>query len=542
MLQDGSTRIPGELARRESLTLCAWLTPLAASGFAPIIHPQTPATEAHGMRVIRHGLRLVAGLIGGLLAGLLSLPALAPTALAQTPAPAPAATRPPPSLAERSLAAGYRALFHCNGRHAGGQTVDQVERDEILNTYRDYDWPFTFTSAPKFDDAAKLVFVDYNPQSPPRMAVWRDHFGCIVLPVGAELLDYLPRLASARPLPKEPSPEAWPKGDAAGKGKPLSRKARAALDAVFEKAFNGNYGSGVTTTSVLVATPDALLAERYHASYGPFAATRTWSAAKTLAATLIGARLHNGKLRLDQRPALPEWSASGDPRGAITLEHLLHMASGLDPSPAGNRTDEIYFGGGLVSQYASRSTLLAAPGRVFTYANNDTMNAVRLLGSTFPNRQEYWEWTQAFLERLGMTHTVLGADWSGDYVMASQVWTTARDLARLGILYLNDGVAGGDRVLSSDWIKYIATPAPAQPPATSRDGTAQPGYGAQVWLYGQRHGLPEGTFAAQGNRGQYLMIIPTRNLVIVRRGADGPAFSFNMVRFTADVLAALDTR
>jgi CubicO group peptidase (beta-lactamase class C family) len=470
-------------------------------------------------------------------------------AFAQTPAPAsqtaaPASTRPPPTLAERSLAAGYKALFHCNGRYAAGLTVEQVERDEIRQTYRDYEWPFTFTSAPTFNDAAKTVSVTYAPQARPRYAVWRDHFGCIVAPPGMMdvVLERLPRRATPSPTPTGPSPRVWPQGDAPGTGKKLSRRQQAAIDAVFARAFDGTYGSGSVTTAVLVASPDALLAERYHPDYGPFTPQRTWSAAKTLSATLIGARIHEGRLRRDQRPVLPEWSAPDDPRGAITLEHLLHMASGLDPSPAGNRTDEIYFGGGLVAQHASRGALLSTRGTVFTYANNDTMNAVRLLGSTFVSREEFWDWTATFLDRLGMTRTYLGADWQGDYVMASQVWTTARDLARLGVLYLNDGVAGGSRFLTSDWIAYMATPAPAQPQLVSASGEQLPGYGAQVWLWGERHGLPAGSFAAQGNRGQYLMIIPARNLVIVRRGVDGPGAGFDVARFSADVLKALDAR
>jgi CubicO group peptidase (beta-lactamase class C family) len=112
------------------------------------------------------------------------------------------------------------------------------------------------------------------------------------------------------------------------------------------------------------------------------------------------------------------------------------------------------------------------------------------------------------------------------------VWTTARDLARLALLYANDGVAGGTRLLPTGWAKFVATPAGAQP----GDGA---GYGAGFWLFGPADGLPAGTYAMNGNRGQYVVIIPAADLVIVRRGYDATGVSFDIPRFAHDVAATL---
>jgi CubicO group peptidase (beta-lactamase class C family) len=144
------------------------------------------------------------------------------------------------------------------------------------------------------------------------------------------------------------------------------------------------------------------------------------------------------------------------------------------------------------------------------------------------------------LWKIGMRRTFPETDWQGNYILSSQVWTTARDLARLGQLYLQDGVWNGERLLPEGWSKYVATPAPAQP-ANATNGNA-PGYGAQFWLFGPKQGLPEGTYAMQGNRGQYVMIVPARDIVVVRRGFDamGGGKQFDVARFTADVLASLD--
>ena len=140
------------------------------------------------------------------------------------------------------------------------------------------------------------------------------------------------------------------------------------------------------------------------------------------------------------------------------------------------------------------------------------------------------------LLKIGMTRTTPETDWRGDFVFSSQVWTTARDLARLGLLYLGDGTWQGERILPEGWTGFVATPAPDQPEG---DG---PGYGAQFWLFGPEQGMPEGSYAAMGSRGQYVMIVPARDIVIVRRGFDpvGDGVSFDIARFSADILAAID--
>src|SRR5690606_6646209 len=104
------------------------------------------------------------------------------------------------------------------------------------------------------------------------------------------------------------------------------------------------------------------------------------------------------------------------------------------------------------------------------------------------------------------------------------VWSTARDLARLGQFWLQDGVWAGRRILPEGWMRYMTTPSGPQPEAS------QPGYGATLWLYGARHKLPEGSFAAQGNRGQTVMVVPAQRLVIVRRGEDPVGGNFDGVR------------
>jgi CubicO group peptidase (beta-lactamase class C family) len=125
-------------------------------------------------------------------------------------------------------------------------------------------------------------------------------------------------------------------------------------------------------------------------------------------------------------------------------------------------------------------------------------------------------------------------DGNNDYLSSGQCWSTARDLGRLGLLYLADGRWNGERLLPADWPNYVATAAPGQ---SDRAATALR-YGAQFWIYGGRNGLPADAYSAVGARGQYVMIVPSENLVVVRRGFDSEK-SFNISQFTADVIKAL---
>ncbi len=149
------------------------------------------------------------------------------------------------------------------------------------------------------------------------------------------------------------------------------------------------------------------------------------------------------------------------------------------------------------------------------YENYDTILGIAALKSTLENRKEYLEFPRrALFDRLGMHNTIPGVDRFGNYVMSSQVYTTARDLARLGLLYLNNGVWNGEQVLSESWVKFVRTPALS----TKTMGNF---YGGQWWLPSdQRIDVPQDAYEMAGHRGQYVIVIPSYDLVIVRRGLD----------------------
>ena len=433
---------------------------------------------------------------------------LAGPAFAQTPSGEP-------TPAVRAMAAGYKALMVCgavkNAEAAGGRrTLESVEANELVGIYPELD-PLVREMPARIED--RMVSVAWDETMPPRVAVWSPDRGCAIMPVGWSG-DVEPLVAP--PAPANPDLTVDPSAGGA------------ALDDVTRKAFEGGYGEGANTTAIVVLRNGRLVGERYAPGFGVDTPQRTWSVAKSLAGTLIGAAVQRGEVNVDAPAAIADWSHPGDPRAAITLDNLMRMASGLTSDFAGNRTDALYFGGVGVDEQATAWPLIAPPGTRYRYANNDTLLAVLSIAPTFEAHPP-----AELFRKLGMYDTWAETDWRGNYVLSSQVWSTARDLARFGQLYLDDGMVDGERILPAGWLDHVSRPSGPQP-------RGEQGYGATFWLFDKSEGIPADAISANGNRGQYVVIVPGRNIVIVRRGEDPAGARFDHVAFTRDVLAALN--
>lgn len=420
---------------------------------------------------------------------------------------------------DRALAAGYKALMLCgaigHSEAAGApRTPESVAEWELAGIKSPLDaivpeLEFAITRAT--NGALERVAVDWAADMPPRFAVRSADKGCRLYPVGTGA-DQLPAVTD---LPAER------RGYRIG--------AMAGFNGLFlpwESYFDGSYGTNTRTTAVEVYH-DGASDRRYADGFGPGTPQRTWSVAKSLAATLVGAAVQRGEARVGLSAGLGE--SELDPRRAITVDHLLRMASGRYSDTPGNRTDPLYWGGATVEEAATDWPLVHEPGTVFRYANNDTLMAVRAMADDLEEHPP-----AELFAQLGMTRTVAEADWRGDYILSSQVWTTAPDLLKFGRLYLDDGkLPDGTRILPEGWVEYVSTPSGPQPEGPF-------GYGAGFWLLDKSEGVPPDTFAAFGNRGQYVVIVPSREVVIVRRGEDPVGARFDIAAFTRDVLANLD--
>jgi len=436
---------------------------------------------------------------------------------------------------------GVQALLMCNGLFASHRTLEQVFAQELafirepVGTARGGDYAV--------DTVRQAVAVGAPDGTPVMRAAFRPGLGCIVMAPdqGFEEIGRLPVLAMEPPA-GDPAAMPWPDGDLV-QAAPLPADVDAdALSAASDWAFERESPEQVTL-SLLIVHRGRIIHERYAPGVTVATRTRTWSTAKSIAVTLIGMLVDQGRMALDQplgvdwlpKVALPE----ADPRRAITLRHVLNMSSGLYPVDDGGL--EFATGSGL-SYWAGASAVWGArqrglvrePGTFWDYENYDTILAVYAMKRVLGEERTYLEFPRrALLDRIGMRNTLVGVDRFGDFVLSSQVYTNARDLARFGLLYLNGGTWNGERLLSEEWIRFIRTPAPA----TARTGNS---YGGQWWLVPDtRTDVPRDAYSTAGNRGQYVVVVPSHDLVIVRRGLDYGRQGFNQWDLTREVLKAV---
>jgi CubicO group peptidase (beta-lactamase class C family) len=195
-----------------------------------------------------------------------------------------------------------------------------------------------------------------------------------------------------------------------------------------------------------------------------------------------------------------------------------------------------YWAGASSERGARSRALIREPGTNWDYENYDTLLGIYAMKLALGSDQAYLEFPRRRLfDKIGMRSTLVSTDRFGDFIFSSQVYTNARDLARLGMLYLQGGVWDGERLISEDWIDFVRTPAPA----TADSGNQ---YGGQWWLVpDNRTDVPKDAYSTSGNRGQYVVVVPSHDLVIVRRGLDYGRQGFSRWDLTREVLKAIGT-
>jgi len=363
-----------------------------------------------------------------------------------------------------------------------------------------------------------------------RTAYYREGLGCTLLPKKhpSEQWD-LPDFDPVPVRPEDPEVLPWPAGDVLTGGA-LSEAGRQALSARLEGHFDSEGKRGLNTRALLVVYRGQLLVEHYAPGIDRRTILPGWSLTKSITNALIGIRIGQGKMAMHEPVPIAEWQE--DERRHITLNHLLRMSSGLSwrevyhtLSPA---TRMLYEEGDLAA-FASARQPEAAPDLSWVYSSGTTNILAGLLRDTFPDWQSYWAFPrQALFNPVGMRSAVLEADARGAFVGSSYGWANARDWARFGLLYLQDGWWGGKRILPEGWVTYSMTPAPAS------GGE----YGAQIWLNagGKIPTAPRDMYMFQGFQEQRVFVIPSRELVVVRLGTSREG-RVDFGRLLEDILA-----
>lgn len=328
----------------------------------------------------------------------------------------------------------------------------------------------------------------------------------------------------------------------------------AGFAAATEAAFTPDAVEKAGTRALLVVHRGALVFERYAEGFGPASRHYSWSMAKSVTQAGIGFLVADGALAIDAPAPVGEWrSTPDDPRAAITVRHLLTMTSGLawrDDGPIGRTDDsQMMFGKGRrdLAGFAAGKPLLDTPGKIFRYSSGNTNILGRIItdlasggADSAGERREALRtfYTTRLFRPLGITSAVLETDAQGNFAGGSSVYMTGQDYARFGYLYLRGGQWSGTRVLPEEWAILARTRGPAENTAA---------YGGAFWLMSRLPADPlfppvlpasPTAFAASGHDGQLILMVPDRELVIVRLGVGGSDVWPTVNRIAQEIAAA----
>ncbi len=439
----------------------------------------------------------------------------------------------------REFRAAMAAHHICSGLWVVGRSykrTPEVVLAEDVAPFKCFGWEEDFEY--KVDDERRTVTVT-APGIRPRMAKYNGDQGSTILPPGESDVYYKPAPAP-RGLP-DAATQPWPNGDlGATEGIPAGVKTEeiaAALDWAMDQDEQN-------TRAFVVAYGGKIVGERYAPGWTKDTPQISWSQGKSITAALIGILVQRGFLRIDQPAPVPQWQGADDPRREILIRDMLRMSSGLDFINLGlsgpdafstkNEHFRVYFDSINVFEHVVNQPLKVPPNTRWSYLNSDPLTLNKIIRDTVEAQgEDYLTFPQrALFDRIGARNFVLEPDPWGNFILSGYEYGSARDWVRFGLLHLWDGVWQGERVLPEGWTEFISTPAPAD---------ASKKYGALFWLNlpSTMDQVPTDAYWAAGFMGQVTLVIPSRNVVVVRMGPSPGGFYPYLNEVVGRVLEAL---
>ena len=422
-----------------------------------------------------------------------------------------------------SIGAAYKAKTLCSGVFAANR-----EPTSILNTdLAADDLSILLHIDTKVDYASKQVTADFFGIIK-RKAIYRPGLGCSLA------YDSVRELSSGTVATTPAAPPIMPEE--------YDPRFNTALDWAFSEPDSTRLRR---TRAVVILHNGKIVAERYAPGFSKDTPLLGWSMTKSVINALVGIMVREGKLRLNEPVTVPEWHKPDDPRRKITLDHLLHMTSGLRfNEDYGNPLEDVTYmllGVPDMGAYASRKFLEVEPGTKWSYSSGTTNIISRIIRQVVGDTNYIDLPSRALFQHIGMNSAIIEQDASGTFVGSSFMYATARDWAKFGQLYLQDGICGGQRILPEGWVKFTTTPAPQMPDKE---------YGAHFWLKlpkewrSAEHAkfVPADAFHAVGYEGQFVSIVPSQRLVIVRLGLTRYPSTWQQDRFLNLVIDAVEPR
>ena len=423
---------------------------------------------------------------------------------------------PPPGEALHHQTAGFAKIL-CSGvfitgldaadaaANVGGFISPFDERRHVVDTVVDYE-----------QERVALTL----PDGVTRTAKRYENQGCVAHGIGEDSVHFVPTTVERNLPPAATTP--WPMGDVLSDAPWPSE---IDMEKV-EEALDIGFGPAEARTLGLVVTyKGRILGERYGEGIDIHTPLESWSMPKSLTGTLMGVLIQQGTYELWQPAPVPEWQEPGDPRQEIRIGDIMRMSSGIKiNAPSDPDYDrDIYADHYYLYTATSNSYEWAAtrpqewpPNTIGRYRNTDPVLTSYLIRLGVEGRgQDYHSFPQHDLfDKIGIRDGLIETDPQGNFLGQGLAFMPARDWARLGNLYLQDGVWDGERILPEGYVEYASTLAPTW----VSDGRLQYG-GAFFWVNGQgSQGLPESAYSMRGAGGQSTTIIPTHDLVVVRLG------------------------
>ena len=427
---------------------------------------------------------------------------------------------------------GYVAKNICSGIFVSGIEENILKKRyvgpnvEPLNLL----WKIEIDRENNLVTASDIIFRELFQQQ----AYYRPGFGCTLLQdsTTAELDAQLPETIDPISIPPW---FFWPHGSAGVW--PLARPDvdYAAINQAIDDAFVETPDNTRQTAAILVAYDELLLAERYAPSVNKDTRLLGWSMSKSFTATMIGLLQDRHMLSTSDPAPVPQWQGTG--KADITIEHLLHMASGLEyyEESRGPNNDQsfVLHATEQFADYILDRPQVAEPGTRYNYSTAETMLIAKIaqdaLGGTLADSYRFLNST--LFGPLGINDAVLEYDTAGNAAGGAYLMMKPRDWARLGLLYLRKGNWFGHQILSEDWVNYALTASPANPE-----------YAKQIWVNSSGTlwpSLPRDAFGFLGYQQQNVIVIPSRKLVVVRMGFSFEDGISRVEQLVAKVLEAL---
>ncbi|MGV8140002.1 MAG: serine hydrolase domain-containing protein [Mangrovibacterium sp.] len=396
---------------------------------------------------------------------------------------------------------GYAAKNLASGVFVAGRTQESIENEDLRFSVIQY--TRNTIDFEKKEVTSRFLWGRSK-------AVYLNGYGCTLVKdyPDEEIKGRNYPVLSARP--ENPDTIAWPMGNLTSDTIPPGLN-RVKLNQVVNKVMADSLPYK-GTFALMVVFKGYPVAEVYRSDFGPETRFLSWSMAKSITSALIGFRVKEGKLDLHRPVDLPEWKK--DSRREITLDHLLHMTSGLDwNEDYGNLSDVtvMLHKEGNMGKFTAQKPLEYRPGTNWKYSSGTTNLVSLILRHSFELDDDYHRYPrEALFNQTGMTSAIFEMDASGTFVGSSYVYATMRDYARFALLYLNEGEWMGKQLLPASWIQYTLSP------AAGSGGK----YGASFWLNcsGDQPDAPKDMYMCKGHDGQFIFIIPSRQLIVIRTG------------------------